>query len=189
MTSTTSRTARLARPHATWLHFSAAAVLAALLGMGAAQAEAQPAMQAGHGGAQHAAHHRMGPGMGMAGMAFPERMLDQIGASAEQKTQLRAIYKAAGDDMRAQQQDGRALRAQMVALMAAPQVDAAAAEALRQQQLARHDTVSKRALQAMLEAQAVLTPAQRAKLAEHMAQRHDKMKHRHERRAPEAPRG
>ena len=203
----TSTIARLPRQQSTWFQLSAAAVLVAIIGMGAGRAEAQPAMHAGHGGAQHAAHHRMGSGMGMGmgmgmpGMAMPERMLDAVGASAEQKAKLREIYRAASDDLRAQHQAGRALQAQMVALMAAPQVDAAAAEALRQQQLARHDSVTKRGLQAMLDAQAVLTPEQRAKLAEHMAKRLQMREHHrghhyghhnghpHERRAPDAPKG
>lgn len=181
-----STTARLPRQQTIWLRLSAATVLAAIIGMGAGRAEAQPGMHAGHGGAQHAAHHRMGMGMGM---GMPERMLDAVGASAEQKAKLREIYQAAGDDLRAQHQAGRALQAQMVALMAAPQVDAAAAEALRQQQLARHDTVTKRTLQAMLDAQAVLTPEQRAKLAERMAKRQQMRERHHERRAPDAPKG
>ena len=190
----TPTAARLPRQQTTWLRLSAAAVLAAIIGMGAGRADAQPAMHAGHGGAQHAAHHGMAPGMGMRmGMGMPERMLDAVGASAEQKAKLREIYQSAGDDLRAQHQAGRGLQAQMVALMAAPQVDAAAAEALRQQQLAQHDTVTKRALQAMLDAQAVLTPEQRAKLAERMAKRQQMREHHHghphERRAPDAPKG
>jgi periplasmic protein CpxP/Spy len=184
----TSTPACLPRHHANLLQLSAAAVLAAIIGMGATRAQAQPAAPAGHAGPQHAAHHRMAPGMGM-GMVFPERMLDAVGASAEQKAKLREIFKAAGDDMRAQHEAGRDLHAQMMALMAAPQVDAAAAEALRQQQLARHDTVTKRALQAMLDAQAVLTPEQRAALAERMAARAKMREHRHERRVPDAAKG
>lgn len=196
----TPTAARLPRQQTTWLRLSAAAVLAAIIGLGAGRADAQPGMHAGHGGAQHAVHHSMAPGMGMGmrmGMGMPERMLDAVGASAEQKAKLREIYQAAGDDLRAQHQAGRALQAQMVALMAAPQVDASAAEALRQQQLARHDTVTKRALQAMLDAQAVLTPEQRAKLAERMAKRQQMKEHHHGhhsghhhgRRAPDAPKG
>ncbi len=183
----TPTTARLPRQPAAWFPLTAAAMLVAIVGMGLAnRAEAQPAMQSG---AQHAAHHRMAPSMGMAGMALPERMLDEVGASADQKTKLRDIFKAAGEDMRTQREAGRALHGKMLALMAAPQVDAAAAEALRQQQLAQHDTVTKRALQAMLDAQAVLKPEQRAKLAERMAARQQMREHRHDRRAPDAPKG
>ena len=165
-------------------------VAGASLAIGQAQAQPQPAAH----GPQHAAMHRMAPGM-HGGMAMiPERMLDAVGASAEQKTRLREIFKAAGDDLRSQRESRRALHTQMAQLMAAPQLDAAAAEALRQQQMAAHDVASKRMLQARLDAQAVLTPEQRRKLAERMAQRQQHMQHmqhrmeRHEHRAPVAPR-
>lgn len=178
MTPTTSP---LPRRTTAWIPLIATTMLTAIIGLGMAnRAEAQPAPQ-------HAGHHRMAPGMGMAGMGLPERMLDDVGASADQKAKLRDIFKAAGDDMRTQHEAGRALHGKMLALLAAPQVDAAAAEALRQQQLAQHDTVTKRALQAMLDAQAVLTPEQRAKLAERMAKRHQMREHRRDHRAPDAP--
>jgi len=184
----TATTQSLPRQRITWLHASATALLVALACVGAGHAQAQPQGMHQHG-PQHAAHHPMGPGMGMAAPMFPERALDAAGASAEQKTKLREIFKAAGDDLRAQHESHRSLRAQMMALMAAPTVDPAAAEALRQKQLALHDASSKRMLQAMLDAQAVLTPEQRAKLAERMADRQKRMEQRHERRAPQPPKG
>ena len=55
---------------------------------------------------------------------------------------------------------------------------AAAAEQVRQQMLAQHDQVSKRTLQAMLDASKVLTPEQRAKLGDRMKQRSDTMRDR-----------
>jgi len=189
MTFTTARLHATASPVA---RLATAAVMTALVGLAASQAQAQPA---GPAGPQHAAHHRMGPGMGaggmmgMPGMAMPERLLDDVGASADQKTRLRDIFKAAGDDMRSQHEAGRALHDQMRALLAAPQVDAAAAEALRQQQLARHDAVTKRALQAMLDAQAVLTPEHRAKLAERMASREKMMERGNGHRGHAGPKG
>ncbi len=187
----TTTTTRFPAQRATMLKLTATAMLVAIAGVGAGQAQAQGhAHGATQHGPQHAAMHRQGPGMG--GMMIPERLLDAVGASAEQKSKLREIFKAAGDDLRTQREAGRALQGQMLALMAAPQVDAVAAEALRQKQLASHDTSSKRMLQAMLDAQAVLTPEQRAKLAERMAERRQHMEQRHqrhERRAPEAPKG
>lgn len=179
----TPTTTRLPAQRSDFLKLSAAGLLVAVAGLCASQAQAQPAT------AQHAAHHRMAPAMGMPGMAIPERLLDEVGASAEQKTRLREIFQAAGDDLRSQREAGRALHGQMLALMAAPQVDAAAAEALRQQQLARHDALTKRSLQAMLEAQAVLTPEQRAKIGERMAARQHRMDRRHEHGGHGAPRG
>ena len=175
-------------------NLTAGAVLlaAGALSIGQVQAQPQAHAQPGMAGPQHAAMHRMAPGMHGGMPMIPERMLDGVGASAEQKTKLREIFKTAGDDLRGQHEDNRALHAQMMKLMAAPQVDAAAAEALRQKQLAAHDVASKRMLQAMLDAQAVLTPEQRGKLAERMAERQQHRQHRmerHEHRAPAAPKG
>ena len=136
-----------------------------------------------HHGAHQAAHHPHG------GMMMSERMLDSVGASAEQKTKVREILKAAQDEQRQQREAGLALRQQMMALMAAPQIDAAAAEALRQQQQARHDAASKRMLQAMLDVQAVLTPEQRAKMVETMKARQEMMgRHQRERPSTQVPR-
>ena len=71
-----------------------------------------------------------------------------------------------------------------MALFAQPTVDARAAETLRQQMLAQHDQVSKRALQAMLDVSRVLTAEQRKALADRMAQRKAMMeRHRAEREA------
>ena len=193
----TSTTTTLPSQRNTLLKLSATAMLVAIAGVGAGRAQAQPAQPPAmqQHGPQHAAHHRMGPGMNMGAAMIPERLLDAVGASAEQKTRLREIFKSAGDDLRAQRETGRGLHQQMMALMTAPKVDPAAAEALRQKQLASHDVASKRMLQAMLDAQAVLTPEQRAKLAERMGERQKMMQQRHERhqhdqrRAPDAPKG
>ena len=165
----------------TVLHRAAATVVlaAAVLAQAQAQAQAQPQPAAtgattpqgehrsdrlGHRMGHHAGHQSMGPDM--AGGMLPERALDGVGATAEQKTKVRDIFKAARADLRAQHDAGATLHAQMLALLAAPNIDPAAAEALRQQQSTRHDTASKRMLQAMLDASAVLTPEQRQKLAE-----------------------
>ena len=75
-------------------------------------------------------------------------------------------------------------------LFAQPTVDARAVEAVRQQMLQQHDQSSRRWMQAMLDASAVLTPEQRAQLAERMKQRRDMMqRHQQERRTLEQPKG
>ena len=166
-----------------------AALLVALSGALLTSAQAQPmgghgmpgGMGAGMGaeGPHHAMAHRMGPGM--AGGPMPsERLLDSVGASADQKSRIKDIMGRARDDTRQQHQADRALHEQMMGLMAAPQIDAAAAEGLRQQLQAHRDTASKRHLQAMLDASAVLTPEQRQKLAER-ALSHREMNERHHR--------
>lgn len=146
-------------------------------GMGSKDAAAMP-----HG-SQRAAHHPQG---GLGDGMMSERLLDAVGASDEQKSRVRDILKASRDEQRSQHEAGRALHQQMMQLLAAPQIDAAAAEALRQQQLARHDAASKRRLQAMLDVQAVLTPEQRVKLAAQMKTRQDMME-RHQRERPSMP--
>ena len=162
-----------------------AALLATLSGALLTPVQAQPAGAAGRPGGMgtegphHAMAHRMGPGMA-GGPMLSERLLDAVGASADQKSRIKDIMGRARDDSHQQRQADKALHAQMMALMAAPQVDAAAAEGLRQQLQAHRDAASKRHLQAMLDASAVLTPEQRQKLAER-AKSHREMMERHHR--------
>jgi Spy/CpxP family protein refolding chaperone len=137
-----------------------------------------------------------GPGRGdMAGGPFmgrmSERMLDSVDATAEQRAQIRQITEAARADLRAQRDGRRALHEQAMDLFKQPTVDANAAEALRQQMLQQHDQASRRMLQAMLDVSRVLTPEQRARLAERAAQRRDMMKRHWQERQdlqPRAPR-
>ena len=150
--------------------------LAAITTLTLAGGLAAAAFASPHGG------HGMGPlaGHGMG------RMLDGVNASAEQRAQIEQITQAARDEMRAQFQARRALREQAMALFAQPTVDAAAAEALRQQMLAQHDRDSQRMMQTMLEVSRVLTPEQRQQLAERMQQRGERMKRHHDDRQPRA---
>ena len=136
----------------------------------------------------HGGRHMM-PGAGP-GAQMHDRLLDRVGASAEQKTRIRDIYRAAHADIAKTHEAQRDLHRQMATLMSAPQIDAAAAEALRQKITAGHDAVSKRMLQARLDASAVLTPEQRRKLSEYLAQRRE-MRERHwrERQHLDTPRG
>lgn len=166
-----------------------AAVAASLLLLGGGLAVTASAHQ-GEGPGRHAqgglhAKHAgmMGPGMGA-------RALDAVGATDEQKAQIRQIMDSARSDLQGQREAGRALREQMRALLAAPTVDANAVEALRQQQQAHREQVSRRMTQAMVEASRVLTPEQRQAMAEHSRQREQRMQqmqrqrgeHRHEHR-------
>lgn len=145
--------------------------------------QAQPMMgPGGPGGMRGAAMHGH-PGMGP-GLMLDGRLLDAVGATADQKTQVHDLFKAARDDLRKLHDGQRDQQQQLMQLMTAPKIDAAAAEALRQKLQAGHDSASKRMLQASLDAAAVLTPEQRQKLAERMKVRRDMMeRHQRERRA------
>ena len=110
-----------------------------------------------------------------------DHLLDGLGATDAQRAQIKQIAMAAATDLKAQHEAGRALREKGVQIFAAPTVDAAAAESLRQQMLAQHDQASKRTLQAMLDVGKVLTPEQRAKMAARMKERQSAMQERMQR--------
>jgi periplasmic protein CpxP/Spy len=152
-----------------------AALLVAVLGTVTLSAFAMPG---GHGG---------GAGMGMMfGGRGLERMLDGVNASAEQRTQIKAIAERTRSDMQTQREAGKGTRQQLMTLFAQPVVDANAAEALRAQMLQQHDQSSRRMMQAMLEVSRVLTPEQRKQLADRAAQRGAMMeRHMNERRGAE----
>lgn len=168
----------------------AAALLLSLIGAFVAVAQAQtpnaPPPAAGrawgHGG--HGGYGGYGDGR------MVERMLDSVNASADQRTRIQEIMKSAMTDQRAQRQAARGLHEQAMALFAQPTVDARAVEAVRQQMLQQHDQSSRRWMQALLDASAVLTPEQRVQLAERMKQRGDMMqRHQQERGALGQPKG
>ncbi|MCK7498980.1 MAG: periplasmic heavy metal sensor [Comamonadaceae bacterium] len=127
----------------------AASVLAGGVAFGAA---AMPPGMAGGQGAMPMA------GMPMLGGAKLDRMLDRVGASAEQRQQIRSITDSARSDLAGQRDARRDLALQMSQLFTQPTVDAAAAEALRQKMLAQHDQASQRMFTAMLDVSRVLTP-------------------------------
>jgi periplasmic protein CpxP/Spy len=164
-----------------WLQTSAsrlaaATVLVAVLGSMSLTAWAMPG--GGHGG--HGGHG--GGGMGFMHGRGVERMLDAVNASADQRTQVKAIAERTMTDLKAQRDGGKSLREQTMKLFAEPVVDANRAEALRQQMLQQHDQSSRRVMQAMLEISRVLTPEQRKQLADRMAQRGAMMERHHRER-------
>jgi Spy/CpxP family protein refolding chaperone len=162
-----------------WMLFSMVVAISATVAL---SAWAQP-MPGGHHG---------GPGMGMLGGPMDGRgvdhMLDGLSATDAQRSQIKQIFQAAATDLKSQREQGRALRERAMQIFAAPNVDAGAAETVRQQMLQQHDQASRRMLQAMLDASKVLTPEQRAKLGERMKQRSDAMRERMQRMERERPR-
>jgi periplasmic protein CpxP/Spy len=129
----------------------------------------------GHGGMQ--GMHGMMPGG-----RHLDRMLDAVKATEAQRDKIHTIAQAAHQDLDKLHEQGRTLREQAMGLMAQAKVDAVAAEAQRQKMLAHHDAVSKRMMTAMLDTAQVLTPEQRATLAEHMKQRQERREHWPDRR-------
>lgn len=98
-------------------------------------------------------------------------MLDEVDATDDQRTQVRAIATAALADMGEFREFKREGREALVDALTQETVDREALEALRQSKLETADRASQRLLAALADAAEVLTPAQRAELAEELASR------------------
>ena len=154
----------------------------------AATCAAWPAHAQGMGG------HGLRPGMILFG-GSPEHvgravdhMLDGLGATDAQRAQINQIAQAAAVDLKAQREAGRGLRERGLQIFAAPNVDAAAAESVRQQMHAQQDQSGRRMLQALVDVSRVLTPEQRTKVAERIRSREAQMHDRLQRNRSERPR-
>jgi protein CpxP len=115
------------------------------------------------------AHHHMGGDR----MFFPgpiERGVERLGwvtdASSEQKQKINAIAQKAADDVFALRQKHLEARKQVIDTLAAPSVDRARLETLRADQMKLAETATKRVTDAVADIADVLTPAQRADLAQ-----------------------
>lgn len=134
-----------------------------------------------------------GAGPGLEGLPFGgahlQHLLDDAKASDTQRLQIKQLVDRAQEDLRTLHDEGRGLHEQGLKLWAAPKLDAAAAEKLRQQMAAHHDKVSKRMMQLMLDVGSVLTPEQRATVAKQMAKHHEDMMRRMQERHGDPRRG
>lgn len=153
-----------------------------LAGLGAASLATIAALGAGWHGHAHA--RGFGPGgPGFMGRGFgpgmdPEAMgkrldamvafaLADTDATPDQKSRISAIVKQAAAELAPLRKTHMEARRKSMALLTAPTIDRAQLEALRVQQMQLGDSVSRRMVQALADAAEVLTPEQRAKLAQH----------------------
>lgn len=113
--------------------------------------------------------HRPGHGQ-MDPAQHLDRMIARIApdATADQKTQLTNIFKAAFADVKPLHQQQRATQQKIASLLTQRSIDRTALEQLRQSKMQVSDQVSKRMTQAFADAAEVLTPDQRAKAAERL---------------------
>lgn len=93
-------------------------------------------------------------------------MVDKVGGTAEQKARIVAIMKASMADQAKLRGQAREARAKLAELLKAPTLDRAAIEQQRSQLMAIRDQQSRRMTAAMTDSAEVLTPEQRAKVAE-----------------------
>ena len=95
-----------------------------------------------------------------------ERFGKKVDATDEQKVKLKQIATAASAEVMPMKAQMKATADEMVQLLTAPTIDRAAVELLRSKQLAQMDTLSKSLANDLADAAEVLTPEQRAKLAD-----------------------
>ena len=99
------------------------------------------------------------------------RLVRDVGGTPEQKQRLVAIASAAMADLQPLREQARQARLRSLQLLAAPVIDRSALEQQRLLQAQALDARSRRTVQAMADAAEVLTPEQRAKVAERMQSR------------------
>lgn len=125
----------------------------------------------------------MGPAMMFSGSPervarHVDRLLDGLNASDAQRAQIKQIAQTAAADLAGRRDAERTLRQRFLEVFTVPNVDALAAESVRQQMQAQHDQASRRVLQAMLDMSRVLTPEQRTALAERAREQQTRMQDR-----------
>ena len=97
-----------------------------------------------------------------------EHMLSEVDASKDQKAKAAEIVKKSVENAAPLAEQMRGNHEKLLTLLKAKEIDKAAVEQLRIEQLKAMDEVSKQMTQTMLALAELLTPEQRAKLAENM---------------------
>jgi Spy/CpxP family protein refolding chaperone len=118
-------------------------------------------------------HHRMGAHAAM-DPAEMERHIDQLvdhvlaEGTPAQKARLATIIRSAHADLAPVHQQFHQAHERARALLMQPQVDRAALESLRAEQVRQLDATSRRLVQGLEDAADMLTPEQRSRLFDHM---------------------
>jgi protein CpxP len=133
------------------------------------------------------AHAHGGPGGGAEGgfMAFRmHKILEHIGASDAQKTQIKGIWEGLRPQLKTLHQQHAGLHQQLTQAMTAATIDQAAIEKLRQQSVAVMDKVSVVMTQGFVETARVLTPEQRKQAAAEIEKAHEQRRAHFEENGP-----
>ena len=132
------------------------------LGVATAMSDGGPGRLVTEGAMRHGGHFA---GRGL------DRALAAVDATAEQEDRIHAIIDDARSELRPLMREFRDARESVIDLLKAETIDRGAAETLRAERVAAIDEASKKLTAAVLEAADVLTPEQRAELAEHFGKR------------------
>jgi Spy/CpxP family protein refolding chaperone len=154
-------------------------VMATLVGGLAAGIGATALAHGGPGGW----HGGWGGGRGWHGEMDPQAMqrraeamvkwwLADVDATDAQQKKVAEIMTTTMRELAPLREKHRAARKQVVEILSKPQIDRAALESIRAEELQLAETFSRRITQSLADAAEVLTPDQRAKLAGRMERRH-----------------
>jgi Spy/CpxP family protein refolding chaperone len=146
-----------------WVGLTLMAV-AGVTALSAAQAHGFPG---GGGGWRHGGG---GPGEFMQGRI--QRMLDKVGATDAQKAHIKAIWDGVRPELKALHEQKAGLRKQIAQTVAAPTIDTAKVEQLRQQSVQLVDKTSVVLTRGLVATAAVLTPDQRKQVLAEMEKHH-----------------
>jgi protein CpxP len=101
-----------------------------------------------------------------------DQVLKGVDATAEQRTQVADILKAAAHDVGSIRDQHFAAHEQLKQILSAPEIDRAQLEAVRQQQIQALDSASQRLSTAFADAAEVLSADQRKQLFSNIEKRH-----------------
>jgi protein CpxP len=162
------------RPGRRWAVATATAmVIAAGSWTGLAQAQATGESKDSRAGGHHQMHGQRGEMTPERSAKRIDRMIERLlsDATPEQKARVRTLANAAAKDLLPLRKQRRDAHQQGMTLLAQPSVDRAALEQVRATEMQLDDQTSKRMTSALADIAEVLTPAQRVRVAEQLAQR------------------
>ena len=107
-----------------------------------------------------------------------ERMLDEVGASEEQRRQVESAFEALYEAME-DGRGGRDAREEIVSALTGEIIDREALEEIRAEHLRRFDAMSQQVVVALAQAAEALTSEQRAKIAGEMEEHREHRRSRH----------
>ena len=153
-------------PRSRWRRFGLIGLgMAVITAVSAAAVSQRPAFAHGAGFGHRGWHGAMDPeAMSRRIDSMAGWMLADIDATPQQRERVASILKAAANDLRPLRESHQQARRDSLQLFAAPELDRAKLEKIRLEQMQLGETVSRRLLQAMMDAADVLAPDQRAKL-------------------------
>jgi Spy/CpxP family protein refolding chaperone len=107
-----------------------------------------------------------------------EKILDQVNATASQRSQIEGIWNGLRPQLKSLHQQHGALHKQMVGALTAATINPSAVEQLRKQGLSLTDQTSTLLTQGFVQSAQVLTAAQRQQVQTFLTQEHGRFHHR-----------